>query len=71
MRARSLKPRVLIPIGVGLLLVGGALPFLMVSRIIESRIWLSILAYCSSVAGLVVGMVGVARYLGSRPGDRF
>ena len=55
----------LIIIGVFLLLIGAILPFLMVIRMVSSVIGLSIVAYVSSVAGLVVGMVGVAEYMHS------
>ncbi len=60
----------LIIVGVFLLLIGAILPFLMVIRVASSAIGLSIVAYVSSVAGLVVGMVGVAKYLQSNRNGR-
>lgn len=60
----------LIIIGVFLLLIGAILPFLMVIRVVSSGIGLSIVAYISSIAGLVVGMVGVAKYIQSNRNGR-
>lgn len=60
------KPWKLIAIGVGLMVVGIALPFLMVIRLLESTLFLSFLAHGCSMVGLITGFVGVAQYFRSR-----
>ena len=46
-----------------LMLVGIILPFLMVIKVIEPTFFLSFLSYGSSLAGMVLGIVGVAFYV--------
>lgn len=60
------KPWKLIAIGVGLMVIGIALPFLMVIRLLESTLFLSFLAHGCSMVGLITGFVGVAQYFRSR-----
>jgi len=60
------KPQKLLVIGGFLLIVGVALPFLMVMRLLESTLFLSFLAHGCSIAGFITGFIGIARYLGSR-----
>jgi len=47
----------------GLLLVsaGAGLPFLMVLRVLDLSLPLSVLAYAASLAGLLLGIVGAVR----------
>ena len=55
-------PRFLIVLGLFLMLVGMALPFLMVIRMLESTFFLNFFAWSASVTGLAFGMIGVAMY---------
>ncbi len=43
-----------------MLVAGAAFPFLMISKFIPTTFWLSILSYIASVAGLLLGMYGIA-----------
>jgi hypothetical protein len=47
----------------GLLLVtaGAGLPFLMVIRVLELSVLLSVLAYTASLSGLLLGLVGAVK----------
>lgn len=60
------KPQKLLVIGGFLLIVGVALPFLMVTRLLESTLFLSFLAHGCSMAGFITGFIGIARYFRSR-----
>ncbi len=51
----------MIIIGGLLLLVGAGLPFLIVTHLIAPSLWLELLAYMTSIAGLVIGMLGLAQ----------
>jgi len=53
-------------IGAVLLVVGAVLPFMMVLRWIESQLWLNFVSFAASMAGMVVGMIGVFEYQRSR-----
>ena len=63
----------MIVIGFFLVLLGAALPFLMVLGVIESTLFLNFLAFASSVAGIFLGVVGMATHVGKnrRPDDWF
>lgn len=52
----------LIGVGTFLLILGAALPFLMVMHIVESTFFLNFLSYGSSVLGLLLGTVGLGLY---------
>jgi membrane associated rhomboid family serine protease len=56
----------LIMIAFGLLIIGVALPFLMVIGVLTSTLPLNLVAYSCSVAGFVMGFLGIARQ-GRRP----
>jgi len=60
------SPRFLIILGLFFMLLGMILPFLMVIRMLQSTFFLNFFAWGISVAGLVFGMVGVARYSGGK-----
>jgi hypothetical protein len=63
MRANFMSsPRFLLGIGVFLMLLGVALPFLMVIQVLESTFFLNFLAWGASVAGLAFGTIGFAMY---------
>jgi hypothetical protein len=51
----------------GLLLVtaGAGLPFLMVIRVLERSLLLSVLAYTASLSGLLLGLVGAVKLCSS------
>jgi hypothetical protein len=48
-------------IGLALLMIGVLLPFLMVSHVVESTLWLNFLAYFASLFGLIIGLYGVVQ----------
>jgi hypothetical protein len=56
------SPRFLVGLGVLLMLLGIALPFLMVIQVIKSTFFLNFIAWGISVAGLALGTIGVAFY---------
>jgi hypothetical protein len=53
-------------LGFIMLLAGFALPFLMMIQLLEPTFLLILLAYLSSVGGLVVGVIGSALYIRER-----
>ena len=59
----------LLVIGFLLLVVGAALPFLMVLGYIKPNFPLIFLTYGASLVGLFVGMIGVALYMGDNRDD--
>jgi len=52
----------LIVIAFALLIIGVALPFLMVIGVLTSTLPLNFVAYACSVAGFIAGFIGVAQY---------
>ena len=56
------SPRFLLGLGVFLLLLGVALPFLMVIQVLESTFFLNFFSWGASVAGLAFGTIGFALY---------
>lgn len=59
------KPLRLIMIAFALLIIGAALPFLMVIGLLKSTLFLNFLAVSCSAAGFITGLIGITRY--SRP----
>jgi hypothetical protein len=53
-------------LGFIMLLGGFALPFLMIIQLLEPTFLLILLAYLSSVGGLVIGVIGSALYIRER-----
>ena len=53
-----------IVIGFFCVLIGAVLPFLIVLRILPSTFFLNFLAYGASTVGLMLGVIGVAMYVG-------
>ena len=49
-----------------LVLAGAVLPFLMVIGVLPSSLWLSFVAYGSSVLGLLLGLVAAAQVFADR-----
>jgi len=58
------SPLRLIIIAFVLLLIGVALPFLIVIRVLTSTLPLNLVAYACSVGGFIAGFVGIAQYTG-------
>ncbi|HEY5270286.1 MAG TPA: hypothetical protein VII97_08105 [Anaerolineales bacterium] len=58
-----LQPIQLILIGFALMMVGWALPFLMVLQVLESSFALNFLSYIAQVSGLFLGIIGAAMYV--------
>ena len=56
------NPNYIILLGFFLVFMGFLLPFLMVLRIIEPNFPISFLSFTSSVAGLYLGLIGLALY---------
>lgn len=54
------SPRFLLSLGVALMLLGIALPFLMVIQVLESTFFLNFFSWGASVAGLALGTIGFA-----------
>lgn len=61
-----LTPVKMILIGLVLMLLGVALPFLMVMHIIESTFFLNFFSYTVSLLGLMLGLIGSASYMRER-----
>ncbi len=59
-----MHPRKMIFLGALLVVMGAILPFLMVMRILEPGFALIFLSHGASTAGLALGVVGVALYMG-------
>jgi hypothetical protein len=56
------SPRLLLFLGLFLMLLGIALPFLMVIKVFESTFFLNFFSWGASVAGLAFGTIGFAMY---------
>lgn len=67
---RKLTPGKIVILGLFLSLVGVVLPFLMVLRLIESTFFLNFMAYLLSVAGLIIGFIGMAILVKIRRHDK-
>jgi hypothetical protein len=63
------SPRLLLALGVILMLLGIALPFLMVIKVLESTFFLNFFSYGVSIAGLALGTIGFALWSRNRRGD--
>lgn len=59
-------PRLLLSLGVVLMLLGVALPFLMVIQVLESTFFLNFFSWGASVAGLALGTIGFAMWTKGR-----
>jgi hypothetical protein len=57
------RPGTLILLGVILLVLGWAIPFLMVLRVLQPSFFLSFFSWGASVGGLFLGSVGVVMYM--------
>lgn len=59
----GLSPGKIILIGFVLVLLGVALPFLMVIKVLPSTFFLNFFSFAASVFGLMLGMYGAATYV--------
>jgi hypothetical protein len=55
----KLDPIAMLSVGFLLMVMGVALPMLMIVKIIESTFFLNFLAYSASLVGLILGMLGI------------
>jgi hypothetical protein len=60
---RELRLWQILALGFVLVLLGFALPFLMVVKVIPSNLFLSFISYGASVIGLFLGLIGAAMYV--------
>ena len=60
------SPRLLVSIGIGLMLLGIILPFLMLIHVLESTFFLNFFSWGASVSGLFLGVIGVATWVRAR-----
>ncbi|MBM4430043.1 MAG: hypothetical protein FJ026_06795 [Chloroflexi bacterium] len=67
---RSLSPLGIVALSLILMLLGIALPLLMVLRVIPTGFLLSFFAYAASSGGLMLGIVGLAWYVRSSRGSK-
>ncbi len=58
------RPWVLILIGFVLVVIGVAVPFLIVIRMIPSTFFLNFFSYGASLTGLFLGIIGASQYMG-------
>jgi hypothetical protein len=54
-----LSPLQMMLIGFVMLVIGFALPFLMVLHLLESTLFLGFVSYLTSFLGLIIGLIGV------------
>ncbi len=54
------RPRTVLLIAFGLMLLGFVLPVLMIMQILESTFFLNFLSYTASLLGLILGLIGVS-----------
>jgi len=60
------SPRLLLSLGLILMVLGVILPFLMLMHILESTFFLNFFSWGASVAGLFLGIIGVATWVRKR-----
>jgi hypothetical protein len=63
MLSKQIDPRLLMGIGVGLMLLGIALPALILIKVLESTFFLNFFSYTCQILGLILAMVGLATYV--------
>ena len=60
------QPLKLILIGLGMLLLGVILPFMIILELLESTLFLNFLTITSSTGGLIIGFMGIALHVRAR-----
>lgn len=63
---RNWNPRNYIILGILLLVVGWAIPFLEIMQVLKSTLALNFFSFTASVAGLLLGVIGIAMWRGRR-----
>jgi hypothetical protein len=58
----GMSPKSMMLLGVGLMVFGVVIPFMMILRIIDTSFWLTFLSYGASVSGLVIAFLGLIMY---------
>ncbi|MEM5774440.1 MAG: hypothetical protein AAGU05_05505 [Anaerolineaceae bacterium] len=66
MERRTIDPRLLMGIGVFLMLLGIALPLLILIKVLESTYFLNFFSYICQILGLVLAMIGLVAVAGIR-----
>ena len=60
------SPRLLLSLGLILMILGIVIPFLILMRVLESTFFLNFFSWGASVAGLFLGIIGVANWTRNR-----
>ena len=60
------SPRLLLALGLFLMILGIVIPILIVIRVMESTFFLNFFSWGASVAGLFLGIIGVATWVRKR-----
>ncbi len=63
MTSKALDPRIMMAVGVFLMLVGIALPLLILIKVLESTYFLNFFSYICQILGLVIAMLGLVTYV--------
>ena len=63
---RSLRPFGLMLVGLVLLIIGFAVPFLMIIQVLQPSFLGAFLSYMASLGGLIIGVIGTAIYARER-----
>jgi len=63
------RPLGLLVLAVALMVAAVVLAFLMVLRLIRPTLFLNFVSFALTIAGVVVGFIGTAMYIGPRRGD--
>ena len=61
-----IPPKGLLALGVFLMLLGIALPLLMVIHVIESTFFLNFFSYAASLGGLIIATIGMVVYTSTK-----
>lgn len=61
-----MSPLAMILMGLLLSLMGVAFPALMVIHVLPSTFFLNFFSFTASMSGLILGILGAARYIGAR-----
>jgi hypothetical protein len=70
MKPLRFDSRLLIGLGFVLVLLGALLPWLMVLGYLKSSFFLTFFSFTASMAGLMLGIIGVVYYVNLRRKDR-
>jgi hypothetical protein len=65
---RYFSPKAILAIGFVLVFLGALLPWLMVMHLLESTFFLNFFAFGSTIAGMILGFLGVVSYVAEHRG---